>query len=88
MALEPPHVVKVEESFLSTHDQVFESVRAVKTELLALGGSNLVVLHAHACLEGQRLTAVIQEFLPEFRSNVHIYGNEHDSKCSNQRNAT
>jgi len=88
MASEPPHVVKVEESFLTTHDQVFKSVRAVKSKLLAVRGSNLVVLHAHACLEGQRLIEVAQGLLPEFRSNVYIYGNEHDSKCSNQRNAT
>lgn len=79
--LEPLFIIKIHDDYLQVDGKAVDSIDEVKDYLVKMESPNEVYVHAHVCLNADRLNNLIKEIKASYKVHLSSYGSHEDKDC-------
>ena len=79
--LDPLFIIKVHDDYLQVDGKNVQSIEEIKDYLLKMESPNEVYVHAHVCLNADRLNSLIKEIKEKYKVYLSSYGSHKDKDC-------
>lgn len=79
--MEPLFIIKVHDDYLLVDDNNVQSIYEIKDYLSKMKSPNEVYVHAHVCLNADRLNILIKDLSASYKIHLSSYGSQSDKDC-------